>query len=80
MAALIALLYPPAFALPTPPTARSLVFCSSLPRLARADRPCREIVKERTIVLRELVVGVRLDAYLLQAGFCSCSRVQCALL
>ena len=43
---------------------------------------CREIVKERSIVLRELAVGVRLDAYLLAKAslLFLLTAVQCALL
>jgi len=43
---------------------------------------CREIVKERSIVMRELAVGVRLDAYLLaKAGpLFLLTTVQCILL
>lgn len=43
---------------------------------------CREIVKERSIILRELAAGVRLDAYLLaKAGLLFLlAAVQCALL
>ena len=87
MAALIALLYPAhAFALPDHQPTRS----AQLGVFARHCRgfwlglidSCREIVKERTIVLRELVVGVRLDAYLLsKAGLLLVlAAVQCALL
>jgi hypothetical protein len=69
MAALIALLYPAhAFALPDRQPTRSAQFVFLLVTAALwlgLIDSCREIVKERTIVLRELVVGVRLDAYLL---------------
>lgn len=43
---------------------------------------CREIVKERSIILRELAAGVRLDAYLLaKAGLLFVlAAIQCALL
>ncbi len=42
---------------------------------------CREIVKERSIVLRELAVGVRLDAYMLSkaALLFLLAAVQCGL-
>ncbi len=42
---------------------------------------CREIVKERPIILRELAVGVRLDGYLLSKSLLlfSFAAVQCAL-
>ena len=86
MAALIALLYSAhAFALPDHQPTRSaqLVFLlvTAALWLGLIDS-CREIVKERTIVLRELVVGVRLDAYLLsKAGLLFVlAAVQCALL
>jgi ABC-type multidrug transport system permease subunit len=43
---------------------------------------CREIVKERSIVLRELAVGVRLDGYVISktAPLCALAAVQSALL
>ncbi len=43
---------------------------------------CREIVKERSIIMRELVVGVRLDAYLFSKAslLFLLSAVQCVLL
>lgn len=68
MAALIALLYPArVFALPDRQPTRSAQFVFLLVTAALwlgLIDSCREIVKERTIVLRELAVGVRLDAYL----------------
>jgi len=86
MAALIALLYPAhALALPDHQPTRSaqLVFLlvTAALWLGLIDS-CREIVKERSIVLRELVVGVRLDAYILAKAslLFMLAAVQCVLL
>jgi ABC-type multidrug transport system ATPase subunit/ABC-type multidrug transport system permease subunit len=69
MALLIALLYPShLLALPDRQPTRSAQFVFLLITAALwlgLIDACREIVKERSIVLRELAVGVRLDAYLL---------------
>jgi ABC transport system ATP-binding/permease protein len=86
MAALISVLYPAhAFALPDHQPTRSAQFVFLLVTAALwlgLIDSCREVVKERTIVLRELVVGVRLDAYLLsKAGLLFVlAAAQCVLL
>jgi ABC-type multidrug transport system ATPase subunit/pSer/pThr/pTyr-binding forkhead associated (FHA) protein len=86
MAVLIAVLYPAqAFALPDLQPTRSAQFVFLLVTAALwlgLIDSCREIVKERTIVLRELVVGVRLDAYVLsKAGpLFVLAAMQCVLL
>jgi hypothetical protein len=86
MAGLIAVLYPPKLlALPDQQPTRSAQFLflliTSALWLGLIDS-CREIVKERTIILRELAVGVRLDAYLLAKSslLFLLAAVQCVLL
>jgi ABC-type multidrug transport system ATPase subunit/pSer/pThr/pTyr-binding forkhead associated (FHA) protein len=86
IALLIALLYPAhVLALPDRQPTRSAQFVFLLVTaalwLGLVDS-CREVVKERSIVLRELAVGVRLDAYML-AKACLLfvlAAAQCALL
>ncbi len=86
MALLIGLLYPAnLMRLPDHQPTRSSQFVFLLVTAALwlgLIDSCREIVKERTIILRELVVGVRLDAYLLaKAGVLFLlAAVQCVLL
>ena len=86
MALLIGLLYPAnLLRLPDHQPTRSSQFVFLLVTAALwlgLIDSCREIVKERTIILRELVVGVRLDAYLLaKAGVLFLlAAVQCVLL
>ena len=86
MAALIALLYPAhAFLLPDRQPTRTAQFVFLLVTAALwlgLIDSCREIVKERTILLRELAVGVRLDAYLLSKSslLFLLSALQCTLL
>jgi ABC transport system ATP-binding/permease protein len=86
MAMLIAVLYPAhAFALPDRQPTRSAQFVFLLVTAALwlgLIDSCREIVKERTIVLRELAVGVRLDAYLLSKAslLFLLAAAQCVLL
>jgi len=80
------LLYPAhAFALPDRQPTRSAQFVFLLVTAALwlgLIDSCREIVKERSIVLRELAVGVRLDAYILSKAslLFGLAAVQCALL
>jgi ABC-type multidrug transport system ATPase subunit/pSer/pThr/pTyr-binding forkhead associated (FHA) protein len=83
---LIALLYPShLLALPDRQPARSAQFVFLLVTAALwlgLIDSCREIVKERSIILRELAVGVRLDAYILaKAGLLFLlAALQCVLL
>jgi ABC-type multidrug transport system ATPase subunit/pSer/pThr/pTyr-binding forkhead associated (FHA) protein len=86
MALLIGVLYPAhVLALPDHQPARSAQFAFLLVTAALwlgLIDSCREIVKERSIVARELAVGVRLDAYLMAkaALLFALAAVQCALL
>jgi ABC transport system ATP-binding/permease protein len=86
MALLISLLYPAqALALPDRQPARSAQFIFLLVTAALwlgLIDSCREIVKERSIVTRELAVGVRIDAYLLSKSslLFLLTAVQCVLL
>ena len=83
---LIALLYPAhGLALPDHQPTRSAQFVFLLVTAALwlgLIDSCREIVKERSIILRELAVGVRLDAYLFAKAsvLFLLTFVQCALL
>ena len=86
MAALIGVLYPAgALRLPDHNPGRSAQFVFLLVTAALwlgLIDSCREIVKERSIILRELAAGVRLDAYLLAKAslLFLLTAVQCALL
>ena len=86
MAALIGLLYPRhLLRLPDHQPSHSAVFVFLLVTAALwlgLIDSCREIVKERSIILRELVVGVRLDAYLLSKAtlLFLLAAIQCILL
>lgn len=86
MAVLIALLYPAhLFLLPDHQPTRSAQFVFLLVTAALwlgLIDSCREIVKERTIVLRELAVGIRLDAYLISKAslLFLLAAAQCVLL
>jgi ABC-type multidrug transport system ATPase subunit len=86
IALLIALLYPAhVLALPDRQPARSAQFVFLLVTAALwlgLIDSCREIVKERSIILRELAVGVRLDAYLLAKAslLFLLTSIQCVLL
>jgi ABC-type multidrug transport system ATPase subunit/pSer/pThr/pTyr-binding forkhead associated (FHA) protein len=86
MGLLISLLYPArVLALPDHQPTRSAQFVFLLVTAALwlgLIDSCREIVKERTIVMRELAVGVRLDAYLLAKAslLFVLAAVQCCLL
>jgi ABC-type multidrug transport system ATPase subunit/pSer/pThr/pTyr-binding forkhead associated (FHA) protein len=83
---LIALLYPShLLAFPDHEPARSAQFAFLLVTAAvwlGLIDSCREIVRERSIIMRELVVGVRLDAYLLSKAILlfALSATQCVLL
>jgi ABC-type multidrug transport system ATPase subunit/pSer/pThr/pTyr-binding forkhead associated (FHA) protein/ABC-type multidrug transport system permease subunit len=86
MALLIGLLYPAhVLALPDHQPTRSAQFVFLLVTAALwlgLIDSCREIVKERSIVMRELAVGVRLDAYLVAKAslLFLLTTVQCILL
>lgn len=86
MALLITLLYPAhVLALPDRQPSRSAQFVFLLVTAALwlgLIDSCREIVKERSIIARELAVGVRLDAYLLAKAslLFLLATVQCVLL
>jgi ABC transport system ATP-binding/permease protein len=86
MAVLIALLYPSnVLRRPDLQPTRSAQFIFLLVTAAiwlGLIDACREIVKERSIVLRELAVGVRLDAYLLAKSslLFTLAAVQCIVL
>jgi len=86
IALLVALLYPAnVLALPDRQPTRSAQFVFLLVTAALwlgLIDSCREIVKERSIILRELAVGVRLDAYLLAKAslLFALAAVQCVLL
>jgi ABC-type multidrug transport system ATPase subunit/pSer/pThr/pTyr-binding forkhead associated (FHA) protein/ABC-type multidrug transport system permease subunit len=86
IAALIAVLYPVhLLALPDRQPTRSAQFIFLLVTAALwlgLIDSCREIVKERSIIMRELAVGVRLDAYLLAKAsvLFLLAAVQCVLL
>jgi ABC-type multidrug transport system ATPase subunit/pSer/pThr/pTyr-binding forkhead associated (FHA) protein len=86
IALLIALLYPShLLALPDRQPTRSAQFVFLLVTAALwlgLIDSCREIVKERSIILRELAVGVRLDAYLLAKAslLFVLTTIQCLLL
>jgi ABC transport system ATP-binding/permease protein len=86
MALLIGLLYPAhLLAFPDRQPARSAQFVFLLVTAALwlgLIDSCREIVKERSIIMRELAVGVRLDAYLLAKAslLFLLTTIQCVLL
>jgi ABC transport system ATP-binding/permease protein len=86
MAVLICLLYPAhLFALPDHQPTRSAQFVFLLVTAALwlgLIDSCREIVKERPLILRELAVGVRLDAQLLAKAsiLFLLTVIQCSLL
>jgi ABC-type multidrug transport system ATPase subunit/pSer/pThr/pTyr-binding forkhead associated (FHA) protein len=86
MAVLIALLYPAhLLALPDRQPTRSAQFVFLLVTAALwlgLIDSCREIVKERSIISRELAVGVRLDAYIIAKTslLFLLTTVQCVLL
>lgn len=86
MALLISLLYPAhVLALPDHQPGRSAQFVFLLVTAALwlgLIDSCREIVKERSIIMRELAVGVRLDAYLIAKSslLFLLASVQCVLL
>ena len=86
MALLIALLYRAnALALPDHQPTRSAQFIFLLVTAALwlgLIDSCREIVKERPIIIRELNVGVRLDAYLIAKAtlLFALGAVQCTIL
>jgi ABC-type multidrug transport system ATPase subunit len=86
MAVLIALLYPGnVLALPDAQPTRSAQFIFLLVTAALwlgLIDSCREIVKERSIIIRELNVGVRLDAYLIAKAtlLFILGAVQCTIL
>jgi ABC-type multidrug transport system ATPase subunit/ABC-type multidrug transport system permease subunit len=86
MALLICLLYPShLLALPDRQPTRSAQFVFLLVTAALwlgLIDSCREIVKERSIILRELAAGVRLDAYLIAKSslLFGLAAVQCVLL
>lgn len=86
MALLICMLYPAGLlALPDRQPTRSAQFVFLLVTAALwlgLIDSCREIVKERSIILRELAAGVRLDAYLIAKSslLFGLAAVQCVLL
>lgn len=86
MALLIALLYPAnLLARPDSQPTRSAQFVFLLVTAALwlgLIDSCREIVKERSIIIRELNVGVRLDAYLIAKAtlLFALGAVQCTIL
>lgn len=86
MAVLIALLYPRnVLRIPDLQPTRSAQFIFLLVTAALwlgLINACREIVKERSIILREFAVGVRLDAYLLAKSslLFALATVQCLVL
>jgi ABC transport system ATP-binding/permease protein len=83
---LLALLYPrDVLALPDSSPTRSAQFAFLMVTAALwlgLIDSCREIVKERAIILRELAVGVRLDAQIIAKGtiLFAIAAVQCVLL